>query len=239
MSERNIPETPPIRYSVAIHEMPSDERPRERLKNHGASALSIAELLAILLRTGTKEHSAIGLAELLLRDFKSLRGITAATLDQLCSIKGIGNVKAIEIAAMGELGKRISLETFREKPTIRGPRDVSNLLSPQLRDKTKEHFMAILLDTRNQVLKIVEVSIGTLDTSIAHPRDIFREAIISNASSIILAHNHPSGDPAPSKADLLVTQRLVEAGRLIGIDIADHVVLGDNRWVSFQERGLM
>ncbi len=239
MADIENQEAPPVRYSVAIHEMPSDERPRERLKNHGSNALSVAELLAILLRTGTQEHSAIGLADLLLRDFKGLRGITTATLDQLCTIKGIGEVKAIQIAAMVELGKRIGQATLGDRTSVKGPRDVANLLMPDLRDKTREHFMAVLLNTKSELLKTVEVSVGTLDTSIAHPRDIFREAIISNAASIIVAHNHPSGDPSPSKADILVTQRLVEAGKLIGIDVVDHVVLGDNRWVSLQERGLM
>ncbi len=239
MNENHTAEPPSIRYSVAIHEMPTDQRPRERLKINGPNALSVSELLAILLRTGTKEHSALGLADLLMSRFKSLRGISAATLEDLSKIKGIGEVKAIQIAAMVELGKRISVSNVGEKPVIRSPQDVSNLLTLELRDKNREHFMGILLNTKSEMIKVVEISVGTLDSSIAHPRDIFRDAIISNAASMIIAHNHPSGDPSPSKADILVTQRLVEVGKIIGIDLLDHVVLGDNRYVSLQERGLM
>ncbi|HZO89105.1 MAG TPA: DNA repair protein RadC [Chthonomonadaceae bacterium] len=229
----------PERYTVAIRELPCNERPRERLQHYGASVLSTAELLAIQLRIGTQERSALGLAELLLSHFEGLRGIANASIEQLSRVKGIGPVKAVEIAAAFELGKRLAALSEEAKPVIHSPQDVANLLLPELRDVKKEHFKAILLDTKNQVLKIVTVSVGTLDSSLVHPREVYKDAILASAASLIVAHNHPSGDPTPSAEDKRVTQRLAEAGQIVGIDLLDHIIIGDNRWVSLKERGLL
>lgn len=227
------------RYTVAIREMPAEERPRERLWTYGAGAVSTAELIAIQLRTGTPEVSALGLAEKILSQFGGLRGVANTSPEALSRIKGIGSVKAIQIAAAFELGKRLAVLSLEDRPTIRNPQDVANLLLPELRDAKQEHFKALLLDTKNRVQKVVTISKGSLDESIAHPRDVFREAISANASSIIVAHNHPSGDPTPSPQDKSVTLRLVECGTLLGIEVLDHIIVGDNRFVSLKERGIL
>lgn len=229
----------PERYTVAIRELPAEERPRERLLHHGAAAVSTAELLAIQLRTGTQERSALGLAELLLSQFGGLKGVACATAEELSRIKGVGPVKAIQIAAAVELGKRLALFASEDKPVIRCPQDVANLLMPELRDVKKEHLKSLLLDTKNGVMKICTVSVGILDSSLVHPREVFRDAIASASASIIVVHNHPSGDPTPSPEDKRITQRLAEAGQIIGIELLDHIILGDNRWVSLKERGLL
>ncbi len=227
------------RYTVAIMEMPAEERPRERLWKYGASALSTAELLAIQLRIGTKERSALGLGELLLSQFGGLRGVANAGLEGLGKVKGIGQVKAIEILAAVELGKRLAALNQEERPTISSPQDVANLLMSELRDVKQEHFKTLLMDTKNRVLRVVTVTIGILDGSLVHPREVFKEAITASAASIIVAHNHPSGDPTPSREDKAVTLRLVECGKLLGIDLLDHIIIGDNRFVSLKERGLL
>lgn len=226
------------RYTVAIREMPCDERPRERLQRHGASALSTTELLAIQLRIGTREHSAVGLAGLLLHQFEGLRGVANASLEELSRVKGIGPVKATEICAAVELGRRLSALSHEDKPCIRSPQDVSNLLMAELRDLKKEHLKSLLLDTKNRVMKIMTVSVGILDSSLVHPREVFKDAIIASAAAIIVAHNHPSGDPTPSAEDRRITQRLHECGTLLGIELLDHVIIGDNRFVSLKERGV-
>jgi len=229
----------PERYTVTIHEMPADERPRERLLKHGPSVCSAAELLAIQIRTGTPERSALGLGEQLLSQFHGLRGVSCATIEELSQVKGMGEVKAIQIAAAIELGKRIMLFSEEARPTIHSPQDVANLLMPELRDVKKEHFRSLLLDTKNRVQRMITVSIGILDSSLVHPREVFKDAIQASAAAIIVAHNHPSGDPTPSAEDRRVTQRLAEAGQLLGIELLDHIIIGDNRWVSLKERGLL
>jgi DNA repair protein RadC len=229
----------PERYTVAIRELPAEERPRERLQLYGPSAVSTAELLAIQLRTGTPERSAIGLGELLLHEFAGLRGVANATLEQMASIKGVGPVKAVQIAAAFELGRRLAALSDEDRPVIRSPQDVAHLLMPELRDVKKEHLKSLLLDAKNRVLKVVTVSIGILDSSLVHPREVFKDAILASAASLIVAHNHPSGDPTPSLEDKRITQRLAETGQIIGIELLDHVIIGDNRWVSLKERGVL
>lgn len=228
----------PVRYSIAMQEIPTDERPRERLQRHGPSAVSVSELLAIQLRTGSREHSALGLASELLKQFGGLRGMAAASQEELSRTKGIGPVKAIEIVAAIELGRRLSVLSAEEKPCIRSPQDVSNLLMAEMRDLKKEQMRSLLLDTKNRVMKTCLVSIGILDSSLVHPREVFQEAIVASAAAIIVAHNHPSGDPTPSVADREVTRRLHEAGKIIGIELLDHVIIGDNRYISLKERGV-
>jgi DNA repair protein RadC len=228
----------PTRYDTAIKDRPTDERPRERLMKHGASALSVTELLAIQLRIGSLEKSALALAADLLHCFGGLRGIAATTREELTRVKGIGEVKAIEICAAIELGRRLSVLSADEKPCIRSPQDVSNLLMAEMRDLKKEHLRSLLLDTKNRVMKSCVVSIGILDSSLVHPREVFKDAIIASAAAIIVVHNHPSGDPSPSAEDRRITQRLHECGTLLGIELLDHIILGDNRFVSLKERGV-
>jgi DNA repair protein RadC len=229
----------PERYTVAIREMPSNERPRERLQHHGPSAVSTAELLAIQLRTGTPERSALGLAELLLSQFDGLRGVANASIEELSRIKGVGPVKAVQIAAALELGRRLSALSDAERPVIHSPQDVANLLMGELRDAKKEHLKSLLLDTKNRVQKVLTVSVGILDSSLVHPREVFKDAIAASAASIIVVHNHPSGDPTPSAEDRRITRRLAEAGQILGIDLLDHIILGDNRWISLKEKGFL
>lgn len=225
-----------IAYSVAIRDMPSDERPRERLAKYGAGSLSSAELLAILLRTGTRQCSALRLAELLLAQFGSVRGLASADLDALARVHGVGKVKAIQIAACAELGQRMQADAA-ERPAIACPEDVVRVVGISFADQKKEHFLELLLDAKGRLLKQVVVSIGTLDASLVHPREVFREAVTASAASIVVVHNHPSGDPTPSAADRSVTERLVEAGKLMDIAVLDHVIVAGSRWISFKQQG--
>ena len=225
------------RYDTKIMDRPLDERPRERLLRSGPQALNTAELLAILMRTGSSERSVLGLAEHLIHSFHGLRGVANASIEELQTIKGVGSVKAIEIMAAVEMGKRLSVLSVESRMCIRSPQDVSNLLMAEMRDLKKEHLKSILLDTKNRVLRAVTVSVGILDSSLVHPREVFKDAILASAASIIVAHNHPSGDPTPSQEDINVTKRLLEAGKIMGIELLDHIIIGDNRWVSLKERG--
>ena len=233
--------TPAIRvsYHTRIREIPADERPRERLIQYGAEVLSTSELLAILLRTGTEKYSAVGLGDHLLASLEGLRGVARATIEELSRVHGIGPAKAAQLKAAIEFGRRLVAASPDERTKITSPRDVYNLLGPSLREEKREHFVAILMDTKNGVLRTKTVSVGDLSSSVVHPREVFAEAIRHSAASLIVAHNHPSGDPTPSPDDISVTRRLQEAGELLGIELLDHVVLGDNRFVSLKEKGLM
>lgn len=204
------------RYTLSIKELPEDERPRERLIKYGAEVLSNAELLAIILRVGTHEYSAVGLAEHMLGQFRGLKGIATASVEDLSRIKGLGAAKGSQIKAMVELGKRLAATVEHSRPRIRNPQDAADLLMPELRDALQEHFKGIFLNTKKEVLKIRTITIGCLDASLITPRELFREAISTNSSSVIIAHNHPSGDPTPSPEDVNVTKRLVSAGETIG-----------------------
>ena len=230
---------PAERYYTTIKDLPADERPRERLAKYGPDVLSVAELLAIMLRVGSRQMSAIDMAEHLLARFGGLKGVIAATVEELATVNGLGPAKAAQVKAAIELGKRVAGLTDESKPCIRGPEDAANLVSPDLRSEKREHFVALFLDTRNQVTRRKTISIGGLDASLIHPRELFKEAISCLAASVIVCHNHPSGDPTPSQEDLDITQRLIQAGKIIGIELLDHVVIGDGKWVSLKERGLM
>jgi len=222
-----------------IKDLPADERPRERLVKYGAEALSNAELLAIILRVGTQEYSAVGLAEHMLGKFKGLKGVATASVEELSRVKGLGTAKAAQIKAMVELGKRLAASIGGSRPAIRSPQDAADLLMPELRDEPQEHFKGIFLNKKNEVLKIRTITVGSLDASIITPRELFRDAISINSAAVIVAHNHPSGDPTPSREDLDISKRLQQAGQVIGIEVLDHLVIGDGRWVSLKERGLM
>lgn len=228
-----------IPYSTAVREMPPEERPRERLRKLGPEALKDAELIAVIMRSGTRELGALALAERVINRFKDLRGVARASIEELCEVKGLGEVKAIEIKAALELGKRLAVHTAEQRSRINSAEDVKRLLMVPYKDCEVEVFKALLLNAKNEVLKIYDVSRGSLDAAVAAPRDVFRQAIREGAVSIIVCHNHPSGDPEPSRADIQLTSRLVQAGELVGVTVLDHVIFGDGRYVSFKERNLM
>lgn len=227
--------------ALMIKELPQEERPREKMLRNGAQALSNAELLAILLRTGTKNDSVLRVAERLLKRYEEL-GIAALgsiVPQELSKIKGIGNVKAVTVVAAIELGKRLHGLASAERPIIRAPQDAADLLMARLRYEPKEHFLIVLLSTKNHVLATPTISIGSLNASIVHPRELFREAIHYSAAAIILVHNHPSGDPTPSQEDIMLTRKIVEAGKILEIHVLDHVIIGDNKYVSLKEKGII
>ena len=226
-------------YRPRIRDLPSSDRPRERLEREGPSALSNAELLAILLRVGVAGENAVRVAERLLAQLNGLPGLHRAAFTDLKSQKGIGPAKAAQLQAAIELGRRIAVTTFEERPAICSPADAANLLMYQMAALDQEYLFVIPLDTRNRVLgRPVEVYHGSLNTSLIRVGEVFREAIKINAAALIVAHNHPSGDPSPSPEDVAVTRSLVEAGKLLDIDVLDHLVIGRNRFVSLKERGL-
>ena len=230
----------PTAQARKMQDHPEEERPRERLVNAGAGALKDAELLAILFRTGSRELNALRLAEKLLVEFQGLRGVARASLQELQGVKGVGRVKAIEIKAALELGLRLATHHNRNtKDRMDRPEAVHEHLKHTFKEYETEHFKALLLNTKNELLRVVEISHGGVDETVAAPRDVFRQAVREGASGVVVAHNHPSGDPEPSRADLMLTRRLKEAADIIGIRFLDHVIFGDGRYVSLKERGEM
>ncbi|HHV35484.1 MAG TPA: DNA repair protein RadC [Syntrophomonadaceae bacterium] len=226
-------------YRLTIKNMPESLRPRERLREAGSEALSAAELLAIILGTGVKQESAIQLAHRILLDPRGLRFLAEADFDELCQIKGVGLAKAAQIKAALELGKRLACLEPDLKPAIHTPEEAGFLVMEEMCYLDREHFRVMLLNTKNRVLGIETVSIGSLNASLVHPREVFKRAIQRSAASVILVHNHPSGDPSPSPEDVEITQRLCEAGRIIGIEILDHIIIGDHVFASLREKGLI
>ena len=214
--------------SFKIRDLPASARPRERLRELGAVKLSDIELLAVIIGKGVKGEPVLRVAERLLKEFGSLRDIANASVEQLYKFKGIGLAKATQIKAGLELGIRVSKQSAlrMEKPCIKKPADVQALLQGELRDKDKECFVLVMLDTRSRLIKYKEISAGSLDASIVHPREVFKEAISASAASVILAHNHPSGNPEASDDDIRLTKRLIEAGKIIDINVLDHIIIG-------------
>ena len=229
--------------SLTIQELPPQERPREKLAEHGASALGDSELIAILLRTGMKGRNAIEVARDLLAEFKSIGGLARAGVKELSSVKGVGKTKAIQLAAAFGLGNRLTHETLT-KSKIDSPELVYQLLGSEMRALSQESLRTLLLDTRYHLMRIENISLGSLNESIAHPREIFKPAIVYSAYAMIVVHNHPSGDPAPSEADHRLTRRLAEASQLLQINLLDHIIIGspDNGripYFSFKEAGIL
>ncbi len=224
---------------VIIRELPRQERPRERLLNEGEKALSNRELLAILLGSGARRQSALALAEQLLRKAESLRGLATMDVEELRQIKGIGLAKAAQIKAAMELARRMSLEPGYQRTVIRHPDDVAKLMMDDLRDLDHEQFKLLMLDTKHRVIKIQTLSVGDLSGTLVHPRELFKAVIRRNNAAVVLVHNHPSGDPEPSADDIDLTRRLIAGGKLLGIEVLDHVIIGDNTYVSLKQRGLV
>lgn len=223
--------------NVMIRDVPSEERPRERMIQLGAAALSNAELLAILLRTGTSSQSSLHLAQHVLAQTGGLSGLTDSTIESLVQLKGVGPAKAVQILAGVELGRRISRTIPEERVTIRSPQDAAQYVMDEMQYLKQEHFVCLYLDTKNQVINKETVFVGSLNAAIVHPREIFRKAIQRASAAVVCMHNHPSGDPNPSGEDLNVTRRLKEAGELIGIDVLDHIIIGQQTFYSMKEHG--
>ena len=226
-----------------IKDLPISERPYEKLEKYGPAMLSDAELIAIIIRTGSNSETSVALAQRLLMQgdednvFSFLYDIS---LDELKEIKGIGRVKGIQIKAMMELAKRISSSgSSLKRITVKSPQDIADYMMPEMRYLKKEYFKAVLLNAKNDIIKVVDISIGSLTASIVHPREAFKEAVRNSSNGVIFVHNHPSGDPEPSSEDISITKRLVEAGKILGISVLDHIIIGHGRFASLKERGFI
>jgi DNA repair protein RadC len=225
-------------YNTRIREIPSNERPRERLRDFGADSLSSAELLAIVLRTGSVKQSVLNLATSLLARYGGLGGLAKLSYPDLMREKGVGAAKAAELLATFQLALRLNALEPGEKPSVRSPQDAYALLGGEMALLDQEHLRVVLLSTRNQVMAIDEVYKGNVSMSLVRTSEVFREAVRQNAPSIVVVHNHPSGDPAPSPDDVALTKTLIEAGKLLAIEVLDHIVIGDHRFASLKQLGL-
>lgn len=226
--------------SFTINDLPTPEKPRERLQRLGPDRLSVQELLAIVLGRGIAGESVTVTVQRLLERFEDLNHLAVASIEELKTVRGIGTAKACQIKAAFELANRWDKSGInRENQKINTPEEAYSELKGKFRGKTKECFWSIFLDTRNKIIKCAEISIGSLDSSIVHPRELFKEAIASSSASMIVAHNHPSGNPEASQDDINLTKRLIEAGKIVGIDIVDHLIIGDGNFVSMKREDLI
>ncbi|HCF49795.1 MAG TPA: hypothetical protein DER60_05910 [Syntrophomonas sp.] len=225
-------------HAVGIKELPEDMRPREKLAKFGEGRLDDHELIAIILGMGTTKINALDLARQIMIKYRTLRRLKEASLEELMSERGIGMAKAVSIKAAIELGRRLALSQ-ESKPVITSPEDVKTLVMEDMRYLDREHFKVIYLDRKGGIIVTEDISVGGLHSSMAHPREVFKNAVKRSAASIILVHNHPSGDPHPSNEDMETTRRLVEAGQIVGIEVLDHVIIGDNKYCSMKSRGLI
>lgn len=227
-----------LEYHPTIKDLPAGERPRERLQKYSAGSLSNAELLAIILRTGVGGENVLNLSVRLLAKFGGLIGLARAGFSELCGEKGIGVAKAAQLKAAMELGRRLLIASPEERLQVKSPADAANLMMIEMSMLEQEHMRLILLDSKNYILDTPTMYIGSLNTSVIRVGELFREAIKQNSAAIIVIHNHPSGDPTPSPEDIAVTELITQAGRLLDIDVLDHLIIGQQRYVSLKERGL-
>lgn len=226
--------------NLKIKDIPENERPKEKLLTYGAEVLSNSELLAIILRTGTVGENVLELSNRLLSELEGLDGILNATFDDITSIRGIKDAKASQLLALAELFRRFrTLKAMRKDVKITSPKELANLLMGEMNDLNQEVLKVVLLNTKNIVIGTRDVFKGSLNTSIVHPREIFKQAINKNSASIIICHNHPSGDPTPSQEDINITLRIKECGNIIGIQLLDHIIIGKNKFISLKEKGLI
>lgn len=228
-----------MNYKLKIKDLPKNERPREKMLRYGAEYLSNSELLALILRTGTKEDSVLNLSDRLLSHCGGINGISSPSINDLKQVKGIGEVKATQVLALAELATRFNSFKSGEEHIVSSPKDVSNYMMRQMKGLKKEYFKLIMLNTKNIIISVKDISIGNLNSSIVHPREVFIEAIKLSSASVILCHNHPSGDPTPSKEDILITKRLKECGTLLGIEVLDHIIIGNEAYISLKEKGII
>jgi DNA repair protein RadC len=234
----------PEEQHIRIKDLPRQERPRERLLAHGADTLKTSELLAILLRTGSKGISAVDMGERLIQQFGTLERLARAPLAELQKVKGIGRDKAVALKSAFTLAQRLAREVHQEAPLMDSPDFVANLLREETRLYEVETFHVLLLNTRRRLIRVEKISQGGLDMVLAHPREVFKSAIMANAACVVLVHNHPSGDPTPSEADIRVTRDLIRAGQLLKIEVLDHVILGSRTetrardYISMRDAGL-
>jgi len=227
-----------VEYRPTIRELPACERPRERLRDHGAGALSNSELLAIILRTGTPSENALALATAALARFGGLPGLARASFGELCAQHGFGEAKAAQVKAALELGGRLLSAQPEVRATIRSPQDVGNLLLAEMGLLQQEHLRVVLLNSKNQVLAMPEVYKGSVNTAQVRINELFRDAIREGCPALIVVHNHPSGDPTPSGDDIDLTRQAIEAGKLLQIDVLDHIIIGGQDVVSLRDKGL-
>lgn len=220
-----------------MKEVAPHDRPREKLERLGASALGDNELLAVVLGSGSRDRDVLGVSNTMLEQRGGLYGLTRSTAADLRTIPGVGAARAAQVLAAVELGRRTLMRTHADRPRLNTPRQLASHLLPQYGSRPVEQFGIVLLDTKHRLIQIRLVSSGSLDSTVAHPREVFRDAIAGRAAAIVLFHNHPSGDPRPSSDDVALTARLVEAGQVIGIDVLDHLILADQRYYSFAEAG--
>lgn len=226
--------------NLKIKDIPKNERPKEKLLTYGADVLSNSELLAIILRTGTQGENVLELSNRLLSELEGLDGVLSATFNDIISIKGIKNGKASQILALSELFRRFkTLKAMKKDVKVTSPKDLADLLSGEMNDLNQEVLKVVLLNTKNVIIGSKDIFKGSLNTSIVHPREIFKQAINKDSASIIICHNHPSGDPTPSKEDINITLRIKECGNIIGIQLLDHIIIGKNKFVSLKEQGLI
>lgn len=222
-------------YHATVHDMPIDDRPRERLERYGADSLSNAELLAIVLRTGTTRENVMELAGKLLRKYNGLGGLTSAAFHELCTEYGLGTAKTAQLKAALEVGKRLSMEQPDKKFQVRSADDAASLLRMELMHLDHEEMYILILDTKNQVIEKIKSYKGTVNSSVLRSAEIFRPAVIRNCPSVIVCHNHPSGDPSPSPEDMEVTSQLIQAGKVLDIELLDHLIIGNPRYISLKE----
>ncbi len=225
--------------TLTVRDLPPSERPRERLIAVGPEALSEQELLCCILGRGIAGESVLVTAQRLLRAFGDVRGIAGASVEQLAGVRGVGPAKAVQLKASAEFARRIAIAPRQRQRTLETAEDAAAYVQPLLADKKKEHFLAVLLDTRHRVIRVAPIAVGSLSASLVHPRELFKEAIAASAAAMIIAHNHPSGDPTPSEDDGRLTKRLVASGRMLGIEVLDHLIVGAASTVSLKALGLV